>query len=348
MKQLFFTVVIALALATAPRASAQCFQFTQEHVDLLSVLWNSTSNQVSLMASDDTHGLLYASNQCVVICPESMKFTPPPGTPLGNEGDPLWILPQSPYAGVPYVGVSAEQAPSGGFNDPLTLKLTRLEGPGQFILWQAGSFGGFDVKMDTRDGIGSNESITLPVGGHAHYNWGFTTSGVYRAYFQASGVRVGQGTSSVSPETPFTFHILPLRPFETWTATNWPCECATNIIATGADPDADGTANLLEYAFGTNPHIALRTNLPAFSFVMDHGTNYGALSYTWDTNATDLILSTVAASTLAASGTWQPITNVHSSVSNGPTTQRITVRDNTPASAASARFYELRVRLQQP
>jgi len=161
-------------------------------------------------------------------------------------------------------------------------------------------------------------------------------------------VLLGQSTPAVSPETPFTFHILPLRPFETWTATNWPCECATNIIATGADPDADGTANLLEYAFGTNPHIALRTNLPAFSFVMDHGTNYGALSYTWDTNATDLILSTVAASTLAASGTWQPITNVHSSVSNGPTTQRITVRDNTPASAASARFYELRVRLQQP
>ena len=206
MKQLFFTVVIALALATAPRASAQCFQLTQEHVDLLSVIWNSTSNQVSLMASDDTHGLLYASNQCVVICPESMKFTLPPGTPLGNEGDPLWILPQSPYTGVPYVGVSAEQVPSGVFNDPLTLKLTRLEGPGHFILWQAGSFGGFDVKMDTRDGIGSNESITLPVGGHAHYNWGFTTSGVYRAYFQASGVLLGQSTPAVSPETPYPFN----------------------------------------------------------------------------------------------------------------------------------------------
>ncbi len=86
---------------------------------------------------------------------------------------------------------------------------------------------------------------------------------------------VGQGPSSVLPETPFTFHILPLRPFEAWTATNWPCECATNIIATGADPNADGTAILLEYAFGTDPHIALRTNLPAFSFVMNDGTNLG-------------------------------------------------------------------------
>ena len=158
-------------------------------------------------------------------------------------------------------------------------------------------------------------------------------------------MRVGQGTSSVSPETPFTFHILPLRPFETWTATNWPCECATNIIATGADPDADGTVNLLEYAFGTDPHIALRTNLPAFSFVMDDGTNYGALNYIWATNATDLILITVASGALGSAGTWQPITNIHGAVSNGPTTQRITVRDNIPASAASARYYQLRVRL---
>ena len=86
--------------------------------------------------------------------------------------------------------------------------------------------------------------------------------------------------------------------------------------------------------------------MPAFTFVINDGTNYGALSYTWDTNATDLILSTVAASTLAASGTWQPITNVHSSVSNGLTTQRITVRDNVPASAASARLYQVRVGLQ--
>ncbi len=171
-------------------------------MDLLSVIWNSTSNQVSLMASDDTHGLLYASNQCVVICPESMKFTLPPGTPLGNEGDPLWILPQNPYTGVPYVGVSAETVSAGVFNDPFTLTLTRLEGPGQFIVWQAGSFGSIDVKLDTRNGIGPSDYLTLPVGGHAHYNWGFTTSGVYRAYFQASGIRVGQSTNTVSPETP--------------------------------------------------------------------------------------------------------------------------------------------------
>jgi surface-anchored protein len=336
-----------LVLSTAPRISAQCFHFTQEHVDLLGVIWNGASQELSLMASDDTHGQLYASNQCVVVCPESMKFTLPGGTPLGDEGATLWILPQNPYAGVPYVGASAEEVPAGVFNGPFTLQLTRLEGPGHFILWQAGAFGNFDIQMDTRDGIDTNDHLSLPVGGHAHYNWGFTTSGVYRAYFQASGVRVGQSTTTLSPSTPFTFQVLPLRPFENWIATNWPCVCATNIIAAGADPDVDGMANVLEYAFGNDPKEALHTNAPMLSFVNQGGTNYGALTYTWNTNATDLIMRPVASSTLGSTSTWETLTNAAVSASNSPGTRRVTIRDHIPVNANPVRLYQLQIRLQE-
>ena len=345
MKQLLLTAATVLSLAVAPHASALCYPFTQGHVDLLGVIWNSSSNQLSLMADDANSGLLYASNQCVVICPESMKFTLPAGTPLGNAGDALWILPQNPYAGVPYVGVSAETVASGVFNDPFTLTLTRLEGPGQFIVWQAGSFGSIDVKLDTRDGISPNDYLTLPVGGHAHYNWGFTTNGIYRAYFQAAGVLVGQSTNTVSPETPFTFHVQPLRPFENWTATNWPCECATNVIAASADPDGDGIVNVLEYAFGNDPNVALYTNVPAITFVTDGGTNYGALRYIQATNATDLTFEVRAASMLGgASGS---VTNVTSIIPNGAL-ETVTVRDSLPKEATTNRFYQLRIKLNSP
>jgi surface-anchored protein len=346
MKKLIFTVATALALAVAPRASAVCYQFTQGHVDLLGVIWNSSSNQLSLRADDANTGLLYTSNECVVICPESMRFTLPAGTPLGNAGDPLWILPQNPYNGVPYVGISAETVPAGVFNDPFTLTLTRLEGPGQFIVWQAGTFGSYDVKIDTRDGIGPNDKLTLLVEGHAHYNWGFTTNGVYRAYFQASGVRVGQSTNTVSPETPFTFHVLPLRPFENWTATNWPCECATNIIAAGADPDGDQIVNLLEYAFGNNPNVALYTNVPAITFVNDTGTNYGALRYVRATGATDLTFAPVAAEAVTGAP-WADLANVAGVSTNGAT-QTVTVRDSLSTEATTNRFYQLRVKLNYP
>lgn len=337
-----YTGLLLVVLALTTRAHANCYHFTEEHVDVLSVHWNTASNTLSLMASDDDHGgRLYASNECVVVCPESMKFTLPGGTPLGNEGDPLWILAQNPYPGAPYVGVSAEQMPASVFNDPLTLRLTRLEGPGHLIVWQAGSFGGFVIVMDSRDGISADDRLTIPVGGHAHYNWGFTTSGVYRAYFQAQGRLIGQATNTLSPETPFTFHILPLRPFELWTATNWPCECATNIIAAGADPDGDSAVNALEYATGTDPKQFTTNAWSVFSFVPANGQTYGALTFPRSKAATDAISQVVAADDPAASG-WQPLTNLHLVVAEG-LVERVTVRDSVPISSAQRRFYQLRI-----
>ncbi len=339
------TLACTLLLLTATNACATCHYFTQEHVDVLSAQWDTDSNTLSLAVYDDAQELLYASNQCVVVCPEYMAFTLPPGTPLGNEGDPLWILPQSPYAGVPYVGISAEQVPDGLLNDPLTIHLSRIEGPGQFILWQAGSFGSFDVRMDTRDGISAADALTIPIGGHAHYNWGFTTNGLYRLYFHALGQQAGQATNTVSPETPFTFHIQPLRPFETWTATNWPCECATNIVTPGADLDGDGVVNVLEYAFGSSPHAPPATNLPAAVFVSIGGTNYGALRYLQATNATDLSFEVRAADVLG--GPSAPLTNIAGIVTNGPAAT-VTVRDSLPVEQTARRFYQLRVTLHDP
>jgi surface-anchored protein len=333
-------LLVALVFATSTHAT--CFHFTQEHVDLLSIQWNAASNTLSLVASDDDHGgRLYASNECVVVCPESMKFTLPGGTPLGDEGDVLWILPQNPYAGVPYVGVSAEDVPGGVFNDPLTVRLTRLEGPGHFVVWQTVGFGQFNVKLDTRDSIGANDTLTIPVGGHAHYNWGFTTSGVYRAYFQALGGRMGQSTNTVSPETPFTFHVLPLRPFELWTATNWPCECATNIIAAVADPDGDQAVNALEYGTGTDPKQFTTNPWSEFSFVTANGQTYGALTFNRAKAATDATCEVVATGSLTAPG-WQGLTNLHGVVDQGAT-ERLTMRDNAPIGSATNRFYQLRV-----
>jgi hypothetical protein len=138
--------------------------------------------------------------------------------------------------------------------------------------------------------------------------------------------------------------VLPLRPFELWTATNWPCECATNIVAAGADPDGDKAVNAFEYGTGTNPKDFNTNAWPVFDFVTTNGQAYGALTFARAKAATDAACE-VFATGILGSDNWQLLTNTHAVVDQ-TTTERVTLRDALPATSA-ARFYELRIRLKQ-
>ena len=346
LKTVFEIGALAWMFAVTPCVAAQCMQFTHQHVDLLDVAWDSTAHTLGLAAADDSSGMRYGSNECVVVCPEAMKFSLPGGTPLGNEGDALWILPQNPYAGVPYVGVSTERLSSAEFPEAIMLRLTRVEGPGQFLLWQAGSLNGIEMQMDSRDGLSAADAISVTSGGHAHYNWGFTTSGVYRLYFQARATRAGATEPHVSVETPFTFHVLPLRPFEQWVATNWPCECATNVIAAGADPDQDHAPNSFEYVFGTDPRALDQRTWAQPGIVITNGTAYGSITFETAFPATDARCE-VFATTSITTPIWEQVATVHSQESlHG--TKRVTVRDYLPVAGQMSRYFQLRVVFPYP
>lgn len=346
MKTTILLFTAALVLTTFPlRLAAQCLVFNQEHVDLLAVQYDAASNTLSLMASDDEHGALYSSDECIVRCPESMKFSLPAGTPLGDEGDPMWILPQNPYEGAPYIGVSAETLAPGSFQDPINVQLLQLEGPGHLLLWQATGFGSLDVKIDSRDGIDATDRITPFVGAHEHYNWGFTASGVYRAYFQASGRRPDQTTNLVSAITPYTFHVLPLSPFEVWTTTNWPCEIRPEIISPEADPDSDGAPNAFEYGVGTDPKTPNTEPWLTLSFAADSGTAHCLLTFARSKTAIQAALTIMAADEVGQPQ-WREISALRDTADLGDR-ERITLEDVLPVNPASPRFYRLQVTLHQ-
>ena len=325
---------------------------TDGHTDLGIFFNPDSTDRLSMQANDDDHGGSYPPNRAVLVVSPDAHFDLPPGTPFGNEGDPLWILPQSQYPGILYLGLSTETIAPGPFNGPLTFTLKSLDLPGRsstnvterFYVWQAGQFGDFNVVMNSSDGIAAADAIPLPAGAHAHYNWGFSTSGLWHVSFQASGRVTGESTNLTSTNITFAFHVLPLRPFEQWQATNWPPATPRSIIGESADPDGDGIPNLVEYALGLNPTNASRAGLPTVSIVTTNGQRYGALTYTRMKSATDVTCEVVAVSALAEPA-WQLIATVHRLEDLGDR-ERITVRDELPVSATGQRFYRLRVALQ--
>ncbi len=64
--------------------------------------------------------------------------------------------------------------------------------------------------MNSADGISAADHVAVPVGGHAHYNWGFTTNGVHEVVLQAFGQRVGISTNDFSLPTALRFEVEPL------------------------------------------------------------------------------------------------------------------------------------------
>lgn len=191
---------------------------TVEHTDVQMVYdAAATNNNLSIVIFDVNHTATYKSNEVALVVAENAKVLLPAGTPFGPEGAPLWILPQSQDPTLLYLGTSAEPptaagrpgVPAGAFSGNLTLRLKGVDGPGQFILWQASQFGGFDVQMNSADGITDADFHTVIVGSHEHFNWGFTTNGVYHVAFQVSGQLAGS-TNISSALIPFEFDVLPL------------------------------------------------------------------------------------------------------------------------------------------
>ncbi len=185
-------------------------RLSTEHVDLRVFYSAEDTNHLSLVVRDEDHHINYLTNECILVVEKAGKLTLPAGTPFGSEGDPIYILPQSQNPELLYLGISAEGIAGGVFSSNLKIRLKAVAGPGNFFLWQASSFGNFNIKMNSADGIDDADQTTLIIGSHEHNNFGFTAPGVYRVTFQITGRRFSDTEDITSLPTPITFHILPL------------------------------------------------------------------------------------------------------------------------------------------
>ncbi len=126
------------------------------------------------------------------------------GTPAGGD---VWFLPQSSSPVKPFLGIASEDLDPADWVGGITWALTAATMPlgGEFALWQTDFFGNPIRFWDTRDGSFLNDAFGTGVGGHDHYNYGFTAPGVYELQLTATGTHTSFGT--VSDTETFTFLV---------------------------------------------------------------------------------------------------------------------------------------------
>lgn len=214
-----FTGLLAAALSLTVLADLPAIaqigpgtpRLTNEHIDLGVAFTGGTWD---LHLHDEDNDIEFAPDEAVVFGGPEARVSRPAGSQFDFLGVPagsdVWVLPQGQNPALPFLGIAAEEIAPGLFTGNLvTLSLISVSGPGQFSLWQTDSFGQPVVRMASSDGITSGDSTTVPVGGHAHYNWGFTGRGLYEIQFEASGILASTGQRTSSGPVTYYFEIDP-------------------------------------------------------------------------------------------------------------------------------------------
>ncbi|MCX4971877.1 choice-of-anchor M domain-containing protein [Streptomyces sp. NBC_00620] len=103
---------------------------------------------------------------------------------LGAEGDPVWWLPLAQVSGILWPGWNTEEWEPSALDGQVTYRVDSLQGPGTMAVFSGGSLSGWDLWINSGDGL--PDSFHHSVDAHSHSYWAFTQEGVYRTKFTVS------------------------------------------------------------------------------------------------------------------------------------------------------------------
>jgi surface-anchored protein len=244
-----------------------------------------------------------------------------------------------------FLGVGGYLLPNNTFSGPLTNYLTRLEGPGDFFVWQS-DLGTRTFLIDTSDGIDASDHLPVIPGSHDHFNWGFSSSGVYCVTFRVEGILAADSSLVVGLEHTWVFHVQPLgivTPFDMWQKVHWLQGTDPTISGPGADPEGDSLVNAIEYGSNLDPNTVTTEGRPEFSYAEASGESYGAWTFTRIKGIPDLMYLPRATSDLS-DNEWTDM-KISVELEDQGATERITLRDASAVSETGRRFYQYAVEL---
>ncbi|NDD57508.1 MAG: PEP-CTERM sorting domain-containing protein [Verrucomicrobia bacterium] len=182
------------------------------HIDIFEVHYDSSvvPTEFALHIHDHVTETHFEAADVILQVNESSYFASPSGL-VGVLGASSYILPASQEAGMLYGGISAD-GPLGVFqNNRFRIQMVSAgsENPGNFALYRFSGGGTLQVGLQSLGGSVSVNEVTVPIGGHEHWNWGFSAPGIYTFEFKGLGTKsVDLSILETAPEI-FTFHVIP-------------------------------------------------------------------------------------------------------------------------------------------
>lgn len=156
----------------------------------------------------------FEASEIQVLVRADRQFVATPALAVSGAaaGDPLWILPQSQVAGVPYVALASEELTAGDWATAITFSLgsvTSPSGSGTFSMWNSDPVGNPLFHFSSSDpGATNDQNKFLSNFSHDHVNWGFTEPGEWLIELTASGTPAG-AQSPVSATATLSFSVIP-------------------------------------------------------------------------------------------------------------------------------------------
>ncbi|QQQ73453.1 choice-of-anchor M domain-containing protein [Saccharothrix sp. 6-C] len=164
---------------TAPPTS--CVVLDDGHVDLIAP--RLLDGELTTQVKDGTAGpdrAVWRDPADVVLhlVPAARNTVPadPAYSFLGAPGAPVWLIPQTQVPGIVWAGWNTESLSPRDVTGGVDLRVTAVDGPGRLAVFLSGIAP--VVLVDSGDGL--PDTTAVPLGTHAHANWGFGAEGAYR------------------------------------------------------------------------------------------------------------------------------------------------------------------------
>jgi surface-anchored protein len=201
-------LLAATSLAFIPASAFAQVELPADHVDL-GIGYDAGA--LELHWHDEEGGVEYAPDEAYAFIPLLSSIPRPAGAQWdftgAIEGGAIYVAPETSTGGVIFLGLGSEEIADGTFvANTVTFRLDSVSGPGGgvFALWQTDFLGQPLVALSSTSG--GQTSFNVITGGHGHYNWGFTTPGIYELTFTVSGTLVGE-TLPISDTATYTFAV---------------------------------------------------------------------------------------------------------------------------------------------